>query len=171
MRTRRFSQGFDGRSQSRYLRRIAAGTPLPPVTQETVAKIVGDVGIYVGSHSQDQVPRHLRPVCQRSGHAEFVAVEKAANINLIVGGAPQVVIPIAGHKVPISAEVVVQAHHPKVVVLRKPQISLEVEGVDVVAEWSIGGRTNSSRGAGRHMGVPQLLNVGVDTDAAGVKSV
>ena len=85
-------------------------------------EIVGRVGADVGGQPRHQVPRHLWAVGHRSRRTQRIAGEEAANVNLVRSGAGQVVVAVAGHEVPLVAEVVVKAGNSKVVVLGKRHI-------------------------------------------------
>ena len=137
-------------------------------------EVIGYVGTDVRSQPDHKIPGHLRAVGKRSWSAQFIAGEEPTDINLIVGGAGEMVVAEARREVPILGKVVVKAHYREVVVLRKREIRREAECVDPVAEIVEPQRTTRaarSRIGGRHIRIPHLLYVGIDPDAPRIKRV
>src|SRR6185312_7120412 len=120
-----FAERFESAAEPGKLRRVGSGTPRPIVAQEAEVEVVGGVVGDVGGETSDEEPRLLRAAGERRGSAERAATEDAADVVLAVGDAGQFVIAIAGHEVPLVAEVVVEAGDSEVVALWNGHVARE----------------------------------------------
>ena len=60
--------------------------PGPPIAQETVMDVVGDVGTDVGGQPCHEIPRQLTELATgMDGHAQLIAREETAHVDLVVG--------------------------------------------------------------------------------------
>src|SRR5882757_2966655 len=87
---------------------------------EVVGGVVGDVG----GQGADEEPWHLWATGERGGSAERTG-EHAADVVLAVGDARQFVVAIAGHEVPLFAEVMIEARDAEIIALGNVHVAGE----------------------------------------------
>ena len=78
----------------------------------------------IGGEPGDKVPGLLRTAGDGGRGAQFVACEESTDIDLAGRSLGQLVIAVAGHPVPLVAEVMVDAGHKKVVLLGELRLAL-----------------------------------------------
>ena len=77
-------------------------------------KVVGRVVGNVGGQARNQVPVLNRIAPCRGRHAQLIAGEKAANVDLVGPGEIDLVIAITRHEMLFGREIMVDAAHRKV---------------------------------------------------------
>ena len=146
------------------MRRTGDRTPLPEVPEITEAEIVGQVRTDGSGESRYKVGGLLWTCCVRCSLPFHGAWEKTADVGLSIDQLREAIVTIAGHELPLIAEVVIETDDPEVSGLRKSQvgqITLRISTIDHGAGGVL-------RIIGQRHGFPDLTDDRVEPETARV---